>query len=349
MLMRTSAPPAGPAVAASVTVALWASAFVVIRDLGPVFSPGAMAFLRLLFGVAALTVILVISRRRTATAASRAPRWPRGRGLGLVIAYGVAWFGAYSVVLNWAEQHLDAGTAALLVNLAPIIVAVYAGFFLGEGFSRMLVLGIVISFSGVVLITVGGGGAHADWLGLALGVITAVLYAAGVLLQKVALRDVDAVTATWLGAVAGLVATLPFAPTAFRELGAADPGQIAWLVFLGVGPTAIAFTTWAYALARTDAGALAATTLAVPAIVIVMSWLFLGELPSAVRIVGGVLCLAGVAIGRGLLRIRSRRVVGTEVRDVLGDEGASGAEGSGAGGSGAGGSDAGVSGAARTR
>ncbi|NED66454.1 EamA/RhaT family transporter, partial [Streptomyces sp. SID10244] len=86
----------------------------------------------------------------------------------------------------------------LLVNLAPIIVAVYAGFFLGEGFSRTLVIGIVISFSGVVLITVGGDGAHGDWPGLALGVVTAVLYAAGVLLQKVALRAVDAVTATWL-------------------------------------------------------------------------------------------------------------------------------------------------------
>ncbi|MYR08109.1 EamA family transporter [Gordonia sp. SID5947] len=263
-----------------------------------------MAFLRLLFGVAALSVVLVVARGRTARRVRTGTRWPRGRSLGLVIAYGVAWFGAYSVVLNWAEQHLDAGTAALLVNLAPIIVAVYAGFFLGEGFSRMLVIGIVISFSGVVLITIGGDGAHADWLGLVLGVVTAVLYAAGVLLQKVALRDVDAVTATWLGAVAGLVATLPFAPTAIRELVAADPGQVGAIIYLGVGPTAIAFTTWAYALARTDAGKLAASTLAVPAIVILMSWWFLGELPTAIRIVGGVLCLAGVAIGRGTVRMR---------------------------------------------
>ncbi|NDZ97641.1 DMT family transporter [Streptomyces sp. SID6673] len=306
MLTRTSDPIHRSAIAATVTVVLWASAFVVIRDLGPAFSPGSMAFLRLLFGVVALTVVLVVARRRPASRARTGPRWPRGRALRLVIAYGVAWFGAYSVVLNWAEQHLDAGTAALLVNLAPIIVAVYAGFFLGEGFSRTLVIGIVISFSGVVLITVGGDGAHGDWPGLALGVVTAVLYAAGVLLQKVALRAVDAVTATWLGAVAGLVATLPFAPTAMRELAAADPGQVGAIIYLGVGPTAIAFTTWAYALARTDAGKLAATTLAVPAIVILMSWWFLGELPPAIRIVGGVLCLAGVAIGRGLVRFRPR-------------------------------------------
>ncbi|MFW0786631.1 DMT family transporter [Gordonia sp. CPCC 206044] len=303
--MRSGHPAALPSIAAGVTVVLWASAFVAIRALGPVFSPGAMAFLRLLFGVAALTVIVVVSRR-TSGSATAFVRVPRGRALALVIAYGIAWFGAYSVVLNWAEQHLDAGTSSLLVNIAPILVAVFAGLFLGEGFSRVLAVGIAISFTGVVVITLGGGGAHADWLGIALGGISAVLYAGGVLLQKVALRDVDALSATWLGAFAGLVATIPFAPRAFDELSAVDAGQVAAVIYLGVGPTAIAFSTWAYALARTDAGAMAATTLVVPAIVIVMSWLLLDEVPTVLRIVGGVLCLAGVAVGRGLVPRRAR-------------------------------------------
>jgi len=83
-------------------------------------------------------------------------------------------------------------------------------------------------------------------------------------MQKVALRSVDAVTATWVGCAAGLVATLPFAPRAAGELADASGGAIAGVVFLGIGPTAIAFTTWAYALARTDAGRMAATTLCVP-------------------------------------------------------------------------------------
>ena len=61
---------------------------------------------------------------------------PAGRPLVLVIAYGVLWFGVYTIVVNAAGRYLDAGTSAVIVNLAPVIVAVLAGLFLGEGFPR---------------------------------------------------------------------------------------------------------------------------------------------------------------------------------------------------------------------
>ncbi|WP_243404477.1 DMT family transporter [Williamsia muralis] len=276
-------------VAAIVTVLLWSSSFVVIRFVGETLSPGAMAFTRLAAGAVVLVVIALRYRRPI----------PRGRALGLVIGYGLLWFAAYTVLLNWAEQHLDAGTAALLVNFAPILVAVFAGFFMGEGFPKPLVIGILIAFAGVLLIALGGsGGSHNDELGIILGLITAVLYAAGVLMQKVALRTVDAVTATWVGCLAGLLATVPFAPQAIDELADASAGAITGVIFLGVGPTAIAFLTWAYALTRTDAGKMAATTLAVPAIAIGLSWLFLGEVPTPLGLVGGAMALTGVAISR---------------------------------------------------
>src|SRR5882757_9734348 len=102
--------------AALITVLLWACAFVVIRSVGEVFSPGAMAFLRLLVGSASLGLVALRYRRPV----------PRGRALAFVLGYGVLWFAAYTVVLNWAERHLDAGTAALLVNVAPKLVAVVA-------------------------------------------------------------------------------------------------------------------------------------------------------------------------------------------------------------------------------
>ena len=248
-----------------------------------------MAFTRLAAGAVVLVVIALRYRRPL----------PRGRALGLVIGYGLLWFAAYTVLLNWAEQHLDAGTAALLVNFAPILVAVFAGLFMGEGFPKPLVIGILIAFAGVLLIALGGsGGSHNDKLGIILGLITAVLYAAGVLMQKVALRTVDAVTATWVGCLAGLLATVPFAPQAIDELADASAGAITGVIFLGVGPTAIAFLTWAYALTRTDAGKMAATTLAVPAIAIGLSWLFLGEVPTPLGLVGGAMALTGVAISR---------------------------------------------------
>ncbi len=288
------------AAATVITVLLWACAFVVIRSVGVVLSPGAMAFVRLFVGSAALALVALRYRRP----------FPRGRALAFVLGYGLAWFAAYTVVLNWAEQHLDAGTAALLVNVAPILVTVVAGIVFHDGFPRPVIVGMGVAFAGVVLITVGGNGSGAvDSLGIVLGLVTAVLYAAGVLLQKVALRSVDAITATWVGCAAGLVATAPFAPQAVGELADASGGAIAGVVFLGIGPTAIAFTTWAYALARTDAGRMAATTLCVPALAVLLSWMALGEVPTALGLLGGALCLTGVAISR---KRPHARAAGTE-------------------------------------
>ena len=75
-------------------------------------------------------------------------------------------------------------------------------------------------------------------------------------------------------------------------------------VYLGLVPTALAFTTWGYALARMPASKLGATTYIVPAIVVMLSWLLLDEVPGWLSILGGVLCLAGVAISRRRRRAR---------------------------------------------
>lgn len=267
---------------------LWASAFIAIRAVGDTFSPGPLALGRLVFGSLTLGVIALRYRRPL----------PRGKGLLLVVAYGVLWFAGYTVVLNAAERHLDAGTAAMLVNIAPILVAMAAGLFMGEGFPRPLVVGILVAFAGVALIAATGVGGHSDGLGIVLGVVTAILYAGGVLTQKIALRTVDAVSATWVGCVVGMLVLTPFLPQAIDQFGRAPGGAIAAVAYLGVFPTAIAFTLWAYALSRSSAGRLTSTTLVVPAVVVLLSWILLGEVPTLFAMIGGVLCLAGVAISR---------------------------------------------------
>jgi drug/metabolite transporter (DMT)-like permease len=98
--------------------------------------------------------------------------------------------------------------------------------------------------------------------------------------------------------VIGAAACLPFVAQLRRELGDAPAGAIGWLVYLGLVPTAIGFSTWAFALRRTDAGRLAATTYLVPPLSILLGWLWLGESPAALAYLGGALCLVGVAVSR---------------------------------------------------
>ncbi|GAB3484488.1 DMT family transporter [Nocardiopsis coralliicola] len=300
-----SAPPhaALPVLAAGVTVTLWASAFVGIRAAGHDFSPGALALGRLLAGAAVLTAIVAARAAWT----RRPLRLPRGRPLAGAIAWGVAWFGMYNLVLNQAEQHLDAGTAALLVNIAPALVAVFAGLLLGEGFPGRLLIGVALAFGGVALIAAGTSSGMGDTAGVALGLLAALLYAASATGQKRLLDHVDALTLTWLGCLAGAVAALPFAPDLLRQAAAAPPSATLTMVYLGVFPTAIAFLTWGYALTYVTAGRLAASTYLSPPLVIAISWLLLSEAPVPLALAGGALCLAGVAVAT--LRRRSRAAV----------------------------------------
>lgn len=278
-----------PLVAAGVTVLLWASAFVGIRAVGDTFSPGALALGRLVVASAALGVLVLVRRERL----------PSRRDLLPIVVCGVLWFAAYNVALNAAEQRVDAGTASMLVNIGPILVAVLAGLLLREGFPRSLVIGTAIAFGGVLVIgfaTAGGG--RSDGVGALLCVVAAACYAGGVVAQKVVLGRVSALQVTWLACTVGAVACLPFAPQLVAEAGRATGSAVAWVVYLGALPTAVAFTTWAYALARTSAGKQGATTYLVPAVVIVLAWVLLGETPPLLAVLGGAVCLAGVAVTR---------------------------------------------------
>lgn len=285
--------------AVAVTVVLWASAFVGIRASAADFSPGALTLGRIAVGSAALMAIAWTAGRRKSRAQPAGPpvrRPVRGKLLALILAWGIAWFGVYNLALNAAETQLDAGTAALLVNLAPVIVAVLAGFLLGEGFPRRLLAGMVIAFAGVAVIAASTSTGTLDPFGVALGLAAAFLYAGSATLQKRLLQYVDATTMTWIGCLAATVACLPFLPDLVRAVSAAPLSSTLAVVYLGVFPTAIAFTTWGYVLGRSSAGRTASTTYAVPAVVVLLSWLLLGEVPPVAALFGGALALAGVAV-----------------------------------------------------
>ena len=291
-------PPSGVAnlavVAGLTTVVLWASAFVGIRAAGDELSGGPLALARLLVAAVVLGG-LVLARRGPA---ARIPRFAR-RDLGAVVLCGLLWFAAYNVVLNEGERRVDAGTAAMLVNVGPILIALLAGAVLREGYPRSLVRGLGVAFAGAVIIGLATRSTSPDaaW-GAALCLLAAVLYAGGVIAQKPALARHSALDVTFVACLVGAIACLPFAPALAGELGRADAGAVAWAVYLGVFPTAIAFTTWAYALSRTTAGRMGALTYLVPPLAVALGWALLGETPPAVALAGGALCLAGVVITR---------------------------------------------------
>lgn len=301
-------------VAAATTAVLWASAFVAIRSADAHFSPGALALGRLLAGSVTLGVIMLIRREGLPARAA----WPG------IVASGILWFGGYMVALNWGEQLVDAGTAAMLVNVGPILIALLGGWLLGEGFPPRLLTGLLVSFAGAVVVGLATAESGRSSVGgLVLCLLAAVTYAGGVVSQKWALDrpgGASALQVTTFGCLVGTIACLPFSGELVTQVVRASLPDTLDIVYLGVFPTAIAFTTWVYALSRTTAGRMGATTYVVPALVVLLSWLILGEIPRPLAFAGGVLCLAGVAVSRSVRTLPrpSARLVTTSGEDSRG-------------------------------
>jgi drug/metabolite transporter (DMT)-like permease len=273
------------------TVVFWASAFVGIRAAAVDLSPGALALGRLIVASIALAVLVAIRR----------PAWPSRRDLVPIVAIGALWFGIYFLALNAAEREVDAGTAAMLVNVAPILIAILSGLFLGEGFPPRLLIGCAIAFSGVVVISLATSGAQpggATLLGIVLCFVSATVYSIAVTVQKPLLRRVNGLTVTWLACSVGMLVSLPFLPELLEGIGRAKPETLGWVAYLGIFPTAIAFTTWAYALSRTAAGRLGSLTYLAPAIAIAIGWVLLGEAPAPAAFLGGAIAIGGVIVAR---------------------------------------------------
>ena len=202
--------------AAAFTVVAWASAFVVIRFVARDITPGALSLGRLVIASVVLSGLMIGKKRVKMT----------GREWGLVALIGVAWFGVYNVALNAGEQHVDAGTAAMLIQLAPILIGVLAGLLLGEGFPRMLVIGGLVAFAGTIIIGVATSTGHADIAGVLLVLLSAVVYAIAMVAQKVVLRRIPGLQVTWLACLIGTIACLPFVGPLVADLASAPAPAI---------------------------------------------------------------------------------------------------------------------------
>lgn len=283
-----------PLFAAATTLLLWASAFVAIRHLGEHVGPGALSLGRLVVAACALGVLLAVRATRggTVTLPTRGD-WP------LLLLCGVSWFGIYNISLNAAEQRIDAGTAALVVQVGPLLVALFAALFLAEPLHRWLVIGMAVGFAGVVLIAQGStASARLDALGVVLALVAAVTYAIGVLAQKPLVARIAPLEITFLACVIGAVVCLPWARELLAVVRDGSAATTWWIAYLGLFPTAVAFSTWAYALTHTDAGKLALTTFLVPLLATVLAWGLLDEVPPVLSFVGGALAIAGVLLTR---------------------------------------------------
>jgi drug/metabolite transporter (DMT)-like permease len=278
----------GPLVVASLgaTVFFWASAYAGIRAVMDAYGPGQVALARLLVASVVLVVYAAASRMRM----------PEKGDLPAIALSGLLAFAVYHVALNYGEVTVGAGAAGVLIATAPVFTALLAVVFLGERLRTLGWFGMAVSFAGAALISLDEGGGFALDPGAFLILVSAVCVSIYFVFQKPYLRKYGALAFTTYAVCAGTLFALPFLPGLTSQALTAPAGTTLTLVYLGLFPTALAYVTYAYAMSRMNASVAVSFLYLIPVLAYVFGWIWLGEVPTVLAVIGGSIALAGVLL-----------------------------------------------------
>ncbi len=264
---------------------IWATGYIVAKLAAPYADP--LTFLSWRYaGVVALMLGLAL--------AARAP-WPSRRDMGHLAVAGLGIQALYLAGV-WVSirQGLPAGTAALIVNLQPVLVAAAAPL-IGERVAPRQWLGVALGLAGVVLVIwhkLNLGASYGPPLALCLMSLLAIT--GGTLYQKRFVPQFDLRTGQVVQFAAALAVTLPLA-------WALEPMRIEWnrdvviamawsILVLTAGGISLMF----YMLRHGRVTAVSSTMYLVPSVTSVMAWLLFGETLGAQAIAGMGVTLLGV-------------------------------------------------------
>lgn len=282
--------------AAVFTILAWGSAFTGIAVALEAFGPGALAFGR--FATASLTLLLLSAVRPVGLPdRSDLPR------LVVISMFGIT---VYHLLLNFGQQVVSPGTAALLIQTAPIFTALLASRFDAEPVSSRRWLGIAIASAGAVLIVFGRG---LD-LGFSLRALSILGCAVGTSIYFVFGRPLTrrygarALTtwSIWIGTAPLLV----FAPTFWSQAREAAQAPLLALVWVGVVPAALAYLTWNLAVGRLGASRASVLLYVAPLVAMGTQLAWYGTIPNATALAGGALAIAGTAVAARRPALRAR-------------------------------------------
>lgn len=274
------------AAAAFLTVTLWASAFAGIRAGLQSYSPESVALLRYLTASAALGILALRLRLPL----------PSRRDLPMLLLTGFLGFAFYNVALNRGEQSIPAGTASLIVASAPIYVALLAVGFYRERLRPQGWLGILASFVGAAIISVEPGQGLQLTASALLVLAAAVSQALYSVLQKPLLKRFSPLQFTSYAVWIGTAMLLVYLPGLVREVQTATPAATLAVVYMGIFPGAVGYACWSFVLSRMPAARAGSFLYLIPAVAILIAWLWLGEIPEARALLGGLLILLGVGM-----------------------------------------------------
>ncbi len=297
----------GTPVAAALLGAACISSSAVVMKLAST-SASITALGRCVFALPLLGALVIYERRRGAQALPARGRW-LARLAGAFLAVDL-------IVWSHTIDAIGAGLGTVVTNLEVLIISLMAWLFLGERPRRSLILASPVMLAGLVLV-----GGLADFghtrgygtdpaLGVGLGLVVAFVYAIYILTLRqatftrltggTAAAPRTAVAAPLFEATIGCAITAAVLGLALHDyrLGPAWP-TLGWLALLALTSQVIGWLLITVSMPRLPAGIIGALLLVQPAGSVALSYLILGERPSALQLVGVALILTGVLVAVG--------------------------------------------------
>jgi len=278
---------AGTVAALLLLVLFWASAFPAIKVGLAGMGPAHLTLARHLVASSMFLPFLLAFRRRL---------WPDRRDVPGFVGLGVIGISVYHLALNFGEVHVSAGASSLIIATAPALTALVAWWITGDRLPAVGWWGTAVALAGVGLVVLGDGAVGAVHPAAGLVLLSALATALFAVLQRRFLqryRPLEVTAYVTWGGTLPLLVFLPGLGTALADAG--TPALLAAL-HLGVVPSAIAYTLFAIALSRAPAPIVTSFLYLVPVVALLLSWWWLGEVPTVVTLAGGAVAVVGVTL-----------------------------------------------------
>jgi drug/metabolite transporter (DMT)-like permease len=220
-----------------------------------------------------------------------------------VLVLGVVGNIIYQLLFIFGLSLTRAGNASLLLATVPVWTILLSYFLGHERPSPLVWIGVAATLSGMVLVVAGGGGFEVGG-GTVLGDLLMIASAIGWSLYTVGSRNLIQsygpmrVTAwtLWIGTVGLVAAGLPgLARTDFARLS-----PLAWgaVFYAGCVSLTVAYLLWYRGVQQIGSARTAVYSNMVPVVALLVAWLWLGERPTALQVLGAAVILGGISVAR---------------------------------------------------
>jgi drug/metabolite transporter (DMT)-like permease len=269
---------------------------VLMLGTGPIFVKAIhangflVAFWRMAFAALMLTAVILL-RGRGRFDWSRLKEWKRAVWGGVAFTINISLFCI-------ALLYLPVANLTLMDNTAPVWVGLLGWLILRQKPAGAFWMGLGLSLIGAAILI--GLGSRQSFSSISpaniLGVFAGISYGVFVFISARVRKFMDSLYYTWLMAMIGVVLLLPVALLT-GQFGQPLPWQSYGLIFLmALTSQVIGWYLINQALGHLPTGAAAVTLIGQPLVAITLGALLIGEVPSTLKILGGLLCLLGIFI-----------------------------------------------------